>query len=133
MQEVFLRLKKYREPDASTSMRAWLYRIAANCCFDLLQRRGREEPADAVTLEKVDTRADGAPTDADRRALLGAVLRKLDETTREIGVLHYLDSYTQEEIAVQTGYSRKTIGKKLQIFEAEFRRLWQQAHAEVVS
>jgi DNA-directed RNA polymerase specialized sigma24 family protein len=40
-------------------------------------------------------------------------------------VLHFLDGYTQEEVAAQTGYSRRTIGKKLQQFEQRIRQLWQ--------
>ena len=41
-----------------------------------------------------------------------------------MGVLHYLDGYTQDEIAYQTGYSRRTVGKRLKAFEEVFRRVW---------
>ena len=33
----------------------------------------------------------------DRRALVGMALRQLDGRTRDIGVLHYLDGFTQDE------------------------------------
>jgi DNA-binding transcriptional regulator LsrR (DeoR family) len=39
-------------------------------------------------------------------------------------VRHFLDGMTQEEVAASTGYSRRTVGKKLALFEAEFRRLF---------
>jgi DNA-directed RNA polymerase specialized sigma24 family protein len=55
-------------------------------------------------------------------------LRKLDTTAQHIGVLHHLDGYTQEEVAERTGYSRKTVGKKLQLFETAFQALWRGAH-----
>jgi DNA-directed RNA polymerase specialized sigma24 family protein len=56
------------------------------------------------------------------RATLGAALRQLDARVCEIGVLHYLDGYTQEEVAERTGYSRRTIGTKLRAFEEHLAR-----------
>jgi RNA polymerase sigma-70 factor (ECF subfamily) len=97
LQETFLRVKRYGARPTTGSALSWLYTIAS------------------------DSRASGSGADADRRALVGAALRTLDERTRQIGVLHYLDGYTQEEVAAQTGYSRRTVGKKLKIFEDLFR------------
>ena len=45
----------------------------------------------------------------------------LDETTREMALLHWLDGMTQEEVAQQTGYSRKTVGVKLKDAETQLR------------
>ena len=84
-------------------------------------------PDCSAQLQVHEQRGQGSGEDADRRALLGGALRQLDEKTRTIGVLHFLDGYTQEEVAEQTGYSRKTVGKKLQLFEARVRELWQSA------
>jgi len=123
LQETFLRVRRYgTQPTGSTL--AWLYTIASNVCFDLMSKKKREEPTADEVMERNDLRADGTPDDGDRRAVVGAVLRTLDEKTREIGVLHYLDGYTQEEVASQTGFSRKTVGKKLKVFEDLFRRAW---------
>ncbi len=116
LQETFLRVRRTStRPNGSTL--AWLYTIASNVCFDLMKGRSREEPVESEVLQRSDTRAHGSGEDGDRRAVLAAVLRTLDEKTRTIGVLHYLDGYTQEEVASQTGYSRKTVGKKLKVFE----------------
>ncbi len=123
LQEVFLRVQRFHHSQSGESPLGWLYAIAANCCFDLMKKRRREEPG-GERLEASDTRAQGSATDADRRALLGAVLRQLDEKTRQIGILHFLDGFTQEEVAERTGYSRKTVGKKLQLFEALFQEHW---------
>ena len=127
LQETFLRVKRYGAPreEGSGSLLAWLYTIAQRCCFDLLKRRGREPTLDEERLAVLDERSQGSPEDADRLALLGLALRQLDGKTRTIGVLHFLDGYTQEEVAAQTGYSRRTIGKKLQQFEERIRQLWQ--------
>jgi RNA polymerase sigma factor (sigma-70 family) len=125
LQETFLRVKRYGAPREGGSVLAWLYTIAQRCCFDLMERRGREPTAGEEQLAALEEHGQGSPEDADRRALLGRALRQLDDQTRTIGVLHFLDGYTQEEVATQTGYSRRTIGKKLQQFEERIRQLWQ--------
>lgn len=127
-QETFLRVKRYGIRAEGPTL-AWLYTVTSNVCFDLMKRRGREQPMGDEALQRMDARHDGSPDDADRRAVIGAVLRSLDGKTREIGVLHFLDGYTQEEVATQTGYSRRTVGKKLKSFEDLFRRLWTSASA----
>lgn len=125
LQETFLRVKRLdAAPSEGGSTLAWLYTIARRVCFDLMERRRRDPVADEDQLASLERRGHGEAEDADRRALVGAALRQLDGTTRTIGVLHYLDGYTQEEVAARTGYSRRTIGKKLQLFEERVRALW---------
>jgi RNA polymerase sigma factor (sigma-70 family) len=116
-QEVFIRVQRYGQGRRDGSMLSWLYTIALRVSLDLARRRGREEPTEHLE----DERQQGA--DPDQRATLGAALRKLDATTCEIGVLHYLDGYTQEEVAVRTGYSRRTVGTKLKAFGAHLQQL----------
>ncbi|MDY7231871.1 RNA polymerase sigma factor [Hyalangium rubrum] len=125
LQETFLRVKRYGAPREGGATLAWLYTIAQRCCFDLMQKRGREPAAEEEQIAALEAQGEGSPEDADRRALLGLALRQLDDKTRDIGVLHFLGGYTQEEVAEQTGYSRRTIGKKLQQFEDRIRQLWQ--------
>ncbi len=122
LQEVFMRVQRYGQSKTEASALQWLYTIARNCCFDLMTKRGREQPGHEEDVAAADVRSHGDPTDGDRRALLGVVLQTLDAKTREIGVLHHLDGFTQEEVAVRTGYSRKTVGKKLQVFEEAIRQ-----------
>lgn len=131
VQETFLRARRYGEKRPPTNALSWLYAIAANVCFDLMAKRGREAPHPEDDAAALDARSTGEAEDGDRQAVLSAVLRQVDGTTREIGVLHYLDGYTQEEVAAQTGYSRRTIGKKLQAFEERVRSLWRRAGAGV--
>ena len=120
LQEVFARVHRYGRDGNEQNDLGWLYRIAANCCFDLLEKKRRESPSAPEQLE----RSQGTPSDGDRRAVLGAVLAQFDEKTREIGLAHFLGGYTQEEVAERTGFSRKTVGKRLTLFEAAFTRLW---------
>jgi RNA polymerase sigma-70 factor (ECF subfamily) len=50
---------------------------------------------------------------ADARQSLRLLVGDLDPETFEIGVLHLLDGFTQEEVAQRTGFSRRTVGKRL--------------------
>jgi len=125
LQETFLRLKRLgATPDDAGSTLAWLYTVARRVAFDLMEKRRRAPVASEGELLALEQRGEGEPADADRRALVGAALRELDADTRTIGVLHHLDGYTQEEVAERTGFSRKTVGKKLQRFDERIRELW---------
>lgn len=126
LQEVFLRVSRYGHQARSDDL-AWLYGVTHHLCFDLLARRKRERPVEAAVLERLDPRATGGAGDGDRKAVLGAALARLDARTREIGVLHHLEGLTQDEIATRTGYSRRTVGKRLGRFGTELRLLWEEA------
>ena len=117
LQDTFCRVQKYDKPENLGSTLAWLYGVATNCCFDRSRRRQRETAHGEEELAREPSAQVGSPGDGDRRAVVGAILGQFDDKTRQIGVLHHLDGMTQEEIATQTGYSRKTVGKKLARFE----------------
>lgn len=120
MHDVFLRVRSVPSPERSTLV--WLYRVASNACIDRL-RRQRLGPT-RTTGSEVDPVVD---VDPDRRALVAMVLRRVDRLTCEMGLLHHLDGLTQEEIAHECGYSRRTVGKKLDAFELEFKARWAEA------
>lgn len=122
LHEVFLRAQRSAPPREGSSL-VWLYRVATHCCFDRLRATARG----ARHAQRLDTGEPVVSADGDRQALVGMVLRKLDALTCEVGLLHHLDGLTQEEIASESGYSRKTVGRKLALFEVEFREHWARA------
>jgi RNA polymerase sigma-70 factor (ECF subfamily) len=123
LQEVFLRVQRSDGPREAGATLPWLYAIAANLSFDLLRRKKRITRG-AEDEQAADGRGAGDDADGDRKALLGGVLRRLDERTRNIGVLHYVGGYTQEEVAERLGLSRRTVGKRLKLFEDRLRAEW---------
>ncbi|MBN2715835.1 MAG: sigma-70 family RNA polymerase sigma factor [Deltaproteobacteria bacterium] len=94
----------------------YLYRASTNRCLNLIRNSKKRrnllshqaKVAEAENLTRTDE-----PTA--NRDLLDKVIRKLDKKSRQILVYRFYDDMTQEEIASLTGYSRKTIGKKLQL------------------
>ena len=127
VQETFWRVSRSGRPANTDATLGWLYSIATHCCFDQRRKHHRETTTDPHALAQSNQASVGAPGDGDRRAAVSAILNQFDRTTREIGVLHHLGGFTQEEIATQTGYSRKTIGKKLAAFEETFVHWWHKA------
>lgn len=133
LQETFLRVRRLgAAPSDGGSTLAWLYAVARNVCFDLMEKQRRHPVAGEEELAALERRGHGDADDADRRAVVGLALRQLDGKTRAIGVLHHLDGYTQEEVAARTGYSRRTVYKKLQLFEERLRAIFRgEGHDEV--
>ncbi|REG23566.1 RNA polymerase sigma-70 factor (ECF subfamily) [Archangium gephyra] len=124
VQDVFVRVRHYHGSLKAPVTLAWLYAIANHVCFDKAKRRAREEPWEPPELAELDPRRQGAPEDADRRALVSSVMGQLDGRMRDIVILHHIEGWTQEEIAAQTGYSRRTVGKKLAGFAELLRERW---------
>jgi RNA polymerase sigma-70 factor (ECF subfamily) len=129
VQEVFVRALRSASGfrgDAQPS--TWLRRIADHHCVDLL-RRSRRNPveSEAALPEGEDgpvatsawTRAD----EPDAVVAAHRLMRALDPDSRQLAVLYYLDEMTQDEIARETGISRKTIGKRLRALGVRARSL----------
>jgi RNA polymerase sigma-70 factor, ECF subfamily len=110
-QEVFLRAYERLPPDAEGYALSWLYATASHYCFDLTRKRSYR------ARQRETQRALASPSapslHGDDRTQFLWLFGELDATTREIGVMHFIDGFTQEEIEARTGISRKTIGKKL--------------------
>jgi RNA polymerase sigma factor (sigma-70 family) len=118
LQETFMRAHRARRDDVMQPL-PWLYSIATRICFDQLDSRRRRGVLGSLkVMMGLDSGAAGSVED---KLCMGSALVTLDETTREMALLHWLDGLTQEEVAQQTGYSRKTVGVKLREAEAKLR------------
>lgn len=112
LQEAFVRmwrfLSSYRD---ATSKLAWIYRVADRCCFDQLARR-RTRREDALSGNDLGVTSPGQAIED--RDLAMKLLDELDDQSRQIVVLFYIDELSQGEIASLVGCSRQTVNKKLQ-------------------
>jgi RNA polymerase sigma-70 factor (ECF subfamily) len=115
LHDVFVRALRYRKSleRADSSLR-WLYRAAERCCFDRLRRRRREVSVMPDDLTKVaqEGLADSA---SEAKEVVLALLGRFDPKVQQVAILYYLDELPQEEIASQLGWSRRTVGKKLNL------------------
>ena len=126
-QEAFLiaydRLGELREPAA---FGGWLHRVVTNHCLGEIRRRKRrpiglhavDEPAARPDpLEQADEDGPGAQRLLANDAL--AAIRALPEEQRTAIVLHYVDGYSQKEIAEFLGIPVSTL--KVRLFRSRSR------------
>lgn len=113
VQGLFVDLLKKGKTDVDLP---YLYRASTNRCLNLI-RNSKKRSKLLSAQSKVDAQDYTTRTDEPtaNRDLLEKVIAKLDKKSRQILIYRFYDDMTQEEIAQLTGYSRKTIGKKLQM------------------
>ena len=101
-QEVFLQLlRKLDRYESRAAFTTWLYRVAANVCYDLLRQRRRQPvlapEADPPPLE--DPRAGEPFIGVELRPELSRALAELSEDFRTVVVLHDIEQLRYQDIA----------------------------------
>lgn len=103
MQEVFLKAMLSWQ-DGSGNLRAWLYKVARNTCFNYMRRNGREEAYGDEIPRKTCGEDETSPLDIylrdERRRLLYEGMLTLPIRQREILELYYFSEMNIKEIAV---------------------------------
>lgn len=121
MQEVFLRVWLNRHTfESSVVPLSWLYRTAVRCCIDYMRKHKRESLKEVAQVEAIRPSMHPEKQLIDRQ-LLQRFLQELDPKLLELALLYYVDDLNQEECAAILGWSRRTIGKKLQWLTAKVR------------
>jgi RNA polymerase sigma-70 factor, ECF subfamily len=114
--EIFMKLKdKLGQYDQTRSFTAWLYKVAANHCWDTLRRRRSRQDKETEDLEKVplehpdpnqlDKLIQERTSEEVRRAL-----DKLGSRARMALVLRYYSDMSYDEIADSLGVRRAFVG-----------------------
>ena len=116
VQEAFARAieaaPRYR---AEAKASAWLRQIADHLCIDILRRRKRNPVRGDVTDDQQAQALGRFSTPSSEHLVIAhRLIQSLDPDEARIAVLYFLDGMTQDEVAVETGLSRRTIGRRLQ-------------------
>lgn len=131
VQESFLRAyRSLGRFQARASFSTWLHRIAANCAFDLLQRRKQEPqpslaPAEDDPEQSPEERLPSPDAGPERRLLslelnarIGAAMKQLTAVERTAFVLRHFEGRSIEEISqtleLRTGAAKNTIFRAVQ-------------------
>jgi len=111
LQEVFLRLLSGKYVVAEEKIQPWLYRVARNCCYDILRKREREQelPPDLPSR-------DGRFAYIERISVL-------DLTDREIVTMKVLSGMTCKEIGKILDMTGSAVQKR---YERALRKLREQ-------
>lgn len=110
---------------------AWLHRIAANACIDLLRRRQRIRwlPWDLGKHERLLPGSQGdepehATLGSETQAVVQEILRRMQPRHRAVLLLREFDGLQSKEIAQALGLSTSAVNSLLFRAREEFRRLY---------
>ena len=113
VQEALIRawrdLRVLRDPERFD---AWLHRLTVNACLDIARHRRRR--VIEVELDPIDSPISGdhAGAVADRE-IVDAAMRRLDESSRAIVVLHYFLGMPLTDVAATLGIPIGTVKSRL--------------------
>ena len=117
MVKVWKNLKQYR---GECSFESWVYRIAANCCTDLIRKRkkDRSESIEPLAEQGFDPKDETPGTEdraiaADEHSRLRACIAELPDEQRDALVLTQLEGRSYEETAALLGVSEGTVKSRV--------------------
>jgi len=127
--EIFMKLRdKLSQFDHTRSFTAWLYKVAANHCWDLLRRRkGRQnketEDVDEIPLEHPDPNQLERLIEERSNEEVRKALGKLGVRARMALVMRYYSDMSYDEIADALGVRRAFVGVVLLRARHELRQV----------
>lgn len=111
-----------RTPLDLTKPATLLWRMATQICLNLLRSRSRRrEDRDEDLLSTLPAGADHAELHA-RRDEVESVLSQEDADTRYMAMLHFVDDFTLEQVARETGFSVSGVRKRLEGLKTRARK-----------
>ncbi|HUR56274.1 MAG TPA: sigma-70 family RNA polymerase sigma factor, partial [Opitutaceae bacterium] len=114
LQETYVRLLRYCDPERMAHPRPILFTIARNVAIDQI-RRARRAPVDPINetteLVMLETAPDAAELldHAQRHEAMICALETLPERCREVMLLRYVDGFSAQEIAAHLGLAAATV------------------------
>ena len=136
--EIFMKLRdKLIQYDQSRSFTAWLYRVAANHCWDMLRRRKARHDKDTEDVEELPLEAP-EPNQLERLIEertgeeVRKALSKLGARARMALVMRYYSDMSYDEIADALGVRRPFVGVVLLRARHELRQALMENNALAV-
>lgn len=118
VQECFLKyITKAPNFNDSEHEKAWLIRVAANVCKDMMRKRRRLSPVSPDEIRNLGKSKDNAQ-------ILG-LLVSLEEKYRIVIHLHYVEGYKTGELSAMLGISEAAVKKRLQRGREALRELYE--------
>ena len=123
LHETFRRILNYSVDFESPEIPlSFLYRTAERCCFDLMRSKKRR-PTVSDDHAVNNAPAEFACENMEMSELLNSYFESLNEKMRTLALLYFVDGLSQEQIAAEMGWSRKTVGKKLSQLKKKAQKL----------
>ncbi|MBA3789148.1 RNA polymerase sigma factor [Patescibacteria group bacterium] len=114
-QEAFMRYwQTLRKGDKLQNERAFLYTLARNLVIDWYRKK-KESSLDVLSEAGIDFVGDGQKSvtaSAEAREIL-AIMEKLDEDSREVLLLRFVEGFSPKEIALLLNESANTVSVRI--------------------
>lgn len=113
VQETLIKLYQQDPEKVSQSLKAWLFTVCRNRCFDVMRREKRMTNMDEKTLDVIQDSSDDpgrAAEKADQRVQILSFLDRLPENQREVIRLKFEGDLSYKEISDVTDLSVSNIG-----------------------
>jgi RNA polymerase sigma-70 factor (ECF subfamily) len=111
LQEVFLRVLKYKDRMADNYPSSLLFRISTNVCLNLIREKRVNQINNSEDILTRITYFDENEKRFILRNLLDKFFRKEKPSTKEIAVLHFIDEMTLKEVSQEVGLSLSGVRK----------------------
>ena len=108
VQEAFVKYMRHLLPFSDEEHeRAWLTRVTVNHCYDVLRYKSRRNH------ESIDDITEIAAEEQERNTEMFCILDKLPAKNKTVMVLHYLEGFSVEEIAMMLRISVSAVKMRL--------------------
>ncbi|MEO0275742.1 MAG: RNA polymerase sigma factor [candidate division WOR-3 bacterium] len=113
LQDTFLKIfKNINNIDFKRNARAFIFKIARNCCIDFLRKKKKEMPF----IEEIYENKNDIYERMRLKGKIESALLNLKEEDREIIILKYIENFKIKEISEIMGIQENTV--KIKIFRA---------------
>jgi RNA polymerase sigma-70 factor (ECF subfamily) len=115
-----------------SSLKVWLHRIAYRQFIDWWRRRQAQAVAQAGLVSQAEPPPASGPLDGliadERRRILLRAVDRLDEASREVVVLHYLQGLSFREVAQVLGQPAGTVKSRVSVALGRLRGVLERGH-----
>lgn len=113
LQDTFVRILRSKNRLHGRAPSSLLYTTATNLCLNIIRDRKRKRELQWDDWYEAHVHTDGWEKRILTEHFLDRLFEEETETTRTMAYLHYIDGFTLEETAEQTGYSVSGVRKRL--------------------
>jgi RNA polymerase sigma factor (sigma-70 family) len=126
--EIFMKVReKFAQYDPQRPFSSWLYKVAANHCWDMLRRRHTRQDLETgdvgtLPLESADSDQLSRLIDEQTNGGVRSALAQMPARARMVLVLRYYSDFTYDEIAEALNLPREAVGVTLLRARRQLRR-----------
>lgn len=130
MQETFIKIILHADSyKKNTNPKAWIFKIARNCCMDILKKSDRDTPLETNLILNIPSAENLSEEVSDTAAVIQAI-NNLEEVERTIVTLYLVMDLKQTEIAELLQMPYRTVRSKYKHALKKLRRIFDEKEGD---